>query len=315
MAEKVTIATVARLAQVSRQTVSNVINAPHIVREETRRRVEEAIAELGYRANQAARQMRTGRSRLVAVRIEPTRDGINGWVLDRFLHGLTEAAAEQGYRVVLYDLDAFVLHGTDHGDPRPPWLTERGVPFVTFGRPWDAPHDRSWVDIDGAAGTGQVTRRLIGAGHRRIAFVGWPTGSGTGDDRRAGWSRELAARGLSADLDARTQDGGDQGEACAAELLALDDPPTALVCASDSLAVGALRAIGALDGARDRAVAVAGFDDTPVAQAVGLTSVSQPLPEAAARCMEMLIHLLDGDPAGAQAPVLLVPSLVVRNTA
>jgi DNA-binding LacI/PurR family transcriptional regulator len=52
-----------------------------------------------------------------------------------------------------------------------------------------------------------------------------------------------------------------------------------------------------------------------VAQAVGLTSVSQPLPEAAARCMEMLIHLLDGDPAGAQAPVLLVPSLVVRNTA
>jgi len=334
MAEKVTIATVARLAQVSRQTVSNVINAPHIVRDETRRRVEEAIAELGYRANQAARQMRTGRSRLVAVRIEPTRDGINGWVLDRFLHGLTEAAAVQGYRVMLYtadepkdeistyedllaayDLDAFVLHGTDHGDPRPQWLTERGVPFVTFGRPWDAPHDRSWVDIDGAAGTGQVTRRLIEAGHRRIAFVGWPPGSGTGDDRRAGWSRELAAYGLATDLDARTQDGVDLGEACAAELLALDAPPTALVCASDSLAVGALRAIGALHGARDRGVAVAGFDDTPVAQAVGLTSVSQPLPEAAARCMEMLIHLLDGDPAGAQAPVLLVPSLVVRTTA
>src|ERR687889_364769 len=132
MAEKVTIATVARLAQVSRQTVSNVINAPHIVREETRRRVEEAIAELGYRANQAARLMRTGRSRLIAVRIEPTRDGINGWVLDRFLHGLTEAAAALGYRVMLYtaaghdqelrtyedllaayDLDGFVLHGTD----------------------------------------------------------------------------------------------------------------------------------------------------------------------------------------------------------
>ena len=93
MAEKVTIATVAEHANVSRQTVSNVINSPHIVREETRRRVEEAIAALGYRANQAARQMRTGRSRLLAVRIEPTRDGINGSVLDRFLHGLTFAAA------------------------------------------------------------------------------------------------------------------------------------------------------------------------------------------------------------------------------
>ncbi|WP_249713797.1 type 1 periplasmic-binding domain-containing protein [Rhizomonospora bruguierae] len=81
--------------------------------------------------------MRTGRSQLIAVRIEPTRDGINGTVLDRFLHGLTEAAAPAGYRVVLYtaeddaaeiatydellsayDLDGFVLTSTHHGDTR-----------------------------------------------------------------------------------------------------------------------------------------------------------------------------------------------------
>ena len=72
--EKVTIATVARRAGVSRQTVSNVLNTPDVVREETRERVREAIAELGYRVNQAARQMRTGRSRLIAVRIEPAND-------------------------------------------------------------------------------------------------------------------------------------------------------------------------------------------------------------------------------------------------
>src|SRR5690242_9677630 len=102
MAEKVTISTVARHAQVSRQTVSNVLNSPDVVREDTRRRVLEAIEVLGYRTNRAARQMRTGRSQLIAVRIEPTRDGINGSVLDRFLHGLTEAAATAGYRVMLY---------------------------------------------------------------------------------------------------------------------------------------------------------------------------------------------------------------------
>ena len=137
MAEKVTIATVARHARVSRQTVSNVLNAPHIVRQETRQRVEDAINALGYRANQAARQMRTGRSRLIAARIDPTRDGINGSVLDRFLHGLTETADAAGYRVLLYtatdddreiatygdllgtyELDAFVLVGTKYGDPR-----------------------------------------------------------------------------------------------------------------------------------------------------------------------------------------------------
>jgi DNA-binding LacI/PurR family transcriptional regulator len=331
MPEKVTIATVARHARVSRQTVSNVINAPHIVREETRQRVREAITTLGYRASQAARLMRTGRSRLIAVRIEPTRDGINGTVLDRFLHGLTEAAATAGYRVMLYtaaddaaevatyddllsayDLDAFVLTGTDHGDPRSTWLAERDVPFVTFGRPWDDPDRlRQWVDVDGAAGTAEATRRLLNTGHRRIAFIGWPAGSGVGDDRRYGWrSAVLAAGGEPTGLDRETPDGVANGEGAARDLFALADPPTALVCASDSLAVGALRAVRALG----RTVAVTGFDDTPVAQAIGLTSVSQPLALAAASCVDLLAGVLDGGPDGAPSRVLLQPSLVVRET-
>src|SRR5258706_4546088 len=102
MVAKVTIATVARHANVSRQTVSNVLNAPDLVRDETRLRVQTAIEQLGYRTNLAARQMRTGRSRLIAARIDPVRNGIEGTVLDRFLHGLTEAAAPAGYRIMLY---------------------------------------------------------------------------------------------------------------------------------------------------------------------------------------------------------------------
>ena len=102
MPSKVTIDTVARHANVSRQTVSNVLNAPDMVRDETRARVVAAIEELGYRTNNAARQMRTGRSNLIGVRIDPVRNGIEASVLDRFLHGLTEAAAPAGYRVVLY---------------------------------------------------------------------------------------------------------------------------------------------------------------------------------------------------------------------
>ncbi|MBO4210476.1 LacI family DNA-binding transcriptional regulator [Micromonospora echinofusca] len=331
MPQKVTIATVARHARVSRQTVSNVLNAPHIVREETRQRVQEAISALGYRANQAARQMRTGRSRLIATRIEPTRDGINGSVLDRFLHGLTDAAGVAGYRIVLYtaaddtaelatyddllgayDLDGFVLTGTDHGDPRTAWLAERGVPFVTFGRPWDTPDQHPWVDVDGASGAAQATNRLLETGHRRIAFIGWPTGSGVGDDRRSGWRTALRAAGLDpTDLDRETSDGIVQGEQVARNLLALPDPPTGLVCASDSLALGALRAVRALD----RPVAVTGFDDTPVAEAVGLTSVSQPLGRAAARCMDLLTRILDGPRGDGPHQVLLRPTLVVRQTA
>jgi DNA-binding LacI/PurR family transcriptional regulator len=320
--EKVTIATVAREAGVSRQTVSNVINTPEVVRAETRDRVREAIASLGYKANQAARQMRTGRSRLLAVRIEPARDGINGSVLDRFLHGLTDAAALAGYRVMLYtaaddadeiatyddllsgyDLDGFVLTSTHHGDPRTSWLAGRDVPFVTFGRPWGAPETHSWVDVDNAAGTAAATRRLLDTGHTRIGFLGWPAGSGVGDARRAGWAGTMADAGLSNQLDRAVVDGVDSGAAAARELTTA----TALVCASDSLALGALQA--------DRNKAVIGFDDTAVARAIGLTSVSQPLAEAAARCMDLLAELLDGQAPTTPTTLLLSPSLVLRQTA
>ena len=323
MADKVTIATVAAHANVSRQTVSNVLNTPHLVREETRERVREAIAALGYRANQAARLMRTGRSRLLAVRIEPTRDGINGSVLDRFLHGLTEAAAPAGYRILLYaaaddraeiatyddllaryELDGFVLTSTHHGDVRTSWLAERGVPFVTFGRPWGAPDSHPWVDVDNAAGTAAATRHLREAGHRRIGFIGWPAGSGVGDERRSGWANTAGPD--HADLDRATVDGVVEGEAAARDLLSISDPPTALVCASDSLAVGAYTVASP-------GVAIAGFDDTPVARVLGLTSVAQPLAEAAARCVDLLAGVLDGGTA--PRPVLLEPSLVIRQSA
>ncbi|GAA3834462.1 LacI family DNA-binding transcriptional regulator [Sphaerisporangium flaviroseum] len=343
MADKVTIADVARHAGVSRQTVSNVLNAPELVREHTQRRVLEAVQALGYRASQAARQMRTGRSQLIAARIEPAQDdGINGFVFDRFLHGLTESAALAGYRVLLYtaadheaelatfdDLlgvyvpDAFVLTSLDYGDPRPAWLLEQRIPFVTFGRPWGVPPAQRypWVDVDGAAGTAAATRYLLDAGHRRIGFLGWPAGSGVGDDRREGWARTLTAAGAEpaelAELDYRTDDGAPHGEAAARALLDRDRPVTALVCVSDSLALGALQA--------GRGIAVIGFDDTPVARAVGLTSVSQPLSEVATRCVSLLTRALDGNGAGARAretqaydtgtEVLLRPSLVRRRSA
>jgi len=331
MAKRVTITMVAQHANVSPQTVSNVLNAPHLVRPATQQRVHEAISELGYRANQAARQMRTKRSRLIAVRIEPTHDGINGSILDRFLHGLTEAAAPALYRVLLYaaggdtaeiatfddllgayDLDGFVLTSTHHGDPRTSWLAERGVPFVTFGRPWGALDSHPWVDVDGAAGTAAATRHLIRAGHRRIGFLGWPAGSGVGDDRRQGWADALAEAGLSAgELTTFTTDRVDEGEAAARTL---KDETTAFVCASDSLAVGALRAIS---GGRAGGRPVIGFDDTPVAQAVGLSSVAQPLPEAAGHCVRLLAGLLDSPtaPRTEDTQVLLTPSLVLRHSA
>lgn len=337
MTVRPTLESVALHAQVSRQTVSNVINSPSIVSPHTADRVRRAIAELDYRPSRAARQLRTRRSMMLALRLEPDRGGINGSVLDRFLHAVVTGAQVASYRVVLYtaadddaeiaafhdllsgnDLDGFLLTSTHHGDKRTRWLSERRIPFCTFGRPWgltgdgvEQPH--SWVDVDGAAGTRAAVAHLVERGHRRIAFLGWPAGSGVGDDRRSGWESGLRAAGLGADprLDARVDDDVEAGRSVAMSLLALAEPPTALVCASDSLALGAMAGGQAPVGAGR--LAVTGFDNTPVARAVGLTSVGQPLDEVAAECLRLVLATI-AEPGRPAASVLIEPTLAQRTS-
>ncbi len=327
MTRRATLEDVAARAEVSRQTVSNVINSPGIVRPATRDRVLAAIAALDYRPNVAARSLVTRRSRVLGFAVPPSTRGTRYAVGSAFLHALTEAAQDEGYRIMLFsagtdadeiaqytdlldgaDLDGFVLANTHHGDPRTAWLTERGVPFVTFGRPWgdpDAPHH--WVDVDGAAGTRAAVAHLAAAGHRRIGFVGWPAGSGVGDDRRAGWAEAMTALGARAeDLNhwqTVARESVEDAMAPVTELL-LTETPTALVCVSDTVAVAALMARRELD----LPVAVVGFDDAPVAEPLGLTSLRQPLAEAATRCLDLVLRPERDEPH----EVLLAPDLIVR---
>lgn len=338
MASRPTLASLAEQLGLSRQTVSNAINAPERVKPETLRRVNDTISATGYRPNAAARQLRTRRSRNLGFRLMPTEDGINGAILDRFLHSLTENLQEHGYRVTLFaarddeaeirsyeelletsDLDGFVLVGTHQGDARSDWLLARSVPFVSFGRPWNVSGDdkdcaHSWVDVDGRAGTEEATTYLLDRGHRRIGFLGWPEGSGVGDDRRSGWASMLAGTAAAADIDALSigvPDGTRQG-AEGARLL-LERGATAVVCASDSLALGASEQFRA--AAPGNPPAVIGFDDTPVAAALGLSSVAQPVEQAAREIVDIMCHVLDGSPEG-QVPVthrLLKPRLVLRD--
>jgi DNA-binding LacI/PurR family transcriptional regulator len=365
-----TLNSVAEAAAVSRQTVSNVINSPEVVSPETRERVLAAIERLGYRPNTAARQMRTTRSQIIGLCIPPSGNGVSGVVLDQFLHSLTATAERYDHRIMLFTaaddeaetrayadliasvgIDGFVLTNTHHDDLRTRWLLERELPFVTFGRPWGAEDTHPWVDVDGAAGTRLATDHLVRQGHRRIAFVGWPEGSGSGDDRRAGWAAGLAAAGLGEGPQAAVYDGVEGGRSATARLLdaggdgrAANLPggpgpagsvsrqesrpaseahptrlpgtgaPTAFVCASDSLALGVtaeLRDRGIRPGAD---AAVIGFDDTPTASVLGLSSVAQPIADVAAECVRQLRTILRGDTPSGPATTLFTPHLVLRTT-
>lgn len=328
-----TISSVASAAAVSRQTVSNVINAPHRVREDTRRRVEQAIAEAGYRPLKAAQTLRTRRSSLIAVGI--TQAGATrNLLLEGFLHALTEEAQRRGYRILLmtgaddaseirgydelltdYDIDALVFMATHRGDQRVPWLLERGTPFVTFGRPWGSTASHPWVDVDGAGGVRAATEHLLSAGHQRIGFIGWPAGSGVGEDRHSGWEQACRTAALPQDgLSRRIEDGLEQGRKACASLLDSPEPPSAIVCVSDTIAVGAWVEVTARGGRPGRDVAIIGFDDSPTAAMIGLSSVAQPLGAAAAVCVDCVQTFTHHTNASAPRQVLLAPKLIVRES-
>lgn len=342
-----TIEDVARHAGVSRQTVSNVLNTPAIVRESTRERVRASIEKLDYAPHASARRLRTQRSSTIGLRLDAYAGGTSGVVLDRFVHALTERADEHGLRVLVYaartpadeiarwndlvhggDIDAVVVSGTFHGDPRTQWLLRRGLPFVSFGRPWsDATDDRGdggvshehphpWVDVDGAAGTAAATRHALATAGPRVAFLGWPVGSGTGDDRARGWRVEIGAR---AGGPTAPRLMAEENVAAARDVVArlLADTRRgdldAIVCASDSLAIGAhLAAVGA----ERPGLPIIGFDNTPAVAALGLSSVEQ-LPEAvAAGALDLLLSATGAVGAAPADPksahVLVQPHLVVR---
>lgn len=102
MVKSPTVEDVARVAGVSRQTVSNVLNSPEIVREVTRERVRAAITQLGYAPSMAARRLRTQRSATIGIHLDPYAGGISGIVLDRFIHALTDRATPRGLRILVY---------------------------------------------------------------------------------------------------------------------------------------------------------------------------------------------------------------------
>ena len=333
-----TLATVAAAAGVSRQTVSNALNSPELLRPDTLERVQNAIERLGYTPNRAARNLRTRSSQLVGLRLDPAVEGTASGLMDRFLHSLVESCKETGLHVLLFtaedvsdpldgydellrsaSVDAFVVTDTYRGNPQAAWLEERQVPFVAFGRPWTEPDaNHPWADVDGRAGVILAVDHLVDRGHQRIAWVGWQKSSTIGEDRRSGWVDRMHERGLSTSrLSARGEDTIEFGRRAAHALLDQDgEQPSAFVCVSDTVAMGVLQAIserGRRPGPGD--LAVVGFDDSLAAQVVppGLTSVRQPLEEVAVQIVRLLEDRLSMR-SSERPHVILTPVLRVRGT-
>jgi DNA-binding LacI/PurR family transcriptional regulator len=310
-----TIAEVAREARVGVATVSRVLNGSPAVRDETRRRVLDAISRLGYAPNATARALSTGRTRAIGV-LAPffTRPS----VIER-LRGVSRVLTRAGYQVVLFDserlgalpgggLDGLLAISLCPGESDLERLAAAGVPVVLV----DHPHDRlAAVFTDDVAGGRLATEHLLALGHERIAFVG-DGESGAGARRRRGYERALADAGVAHDPAlVRSSPCVRDAAALTRKLLGAPDPPTGLFAASDTLALAVLEAAAGFGARVPGDLAVIGYDDIELARYTGLTTIAQPLEESGAGGAQLLLAVLEGAPAAARQ---LTVELVVRET-
>ncbi|MEV0150699.1 LacI family DNA-binding transcriptional regulator [Nonomuraea sp. NPDC050733] len=276
----VTLRDVAELAGVSSRTVSNVVNGYANVTERTRARVQQAVDQLGYRPNVLARNLASGRSGQIAV-VVPYLDTP---YFSELLQGIIRAARVQGYNVLIDQTDGDPEHERmliNHGHSR---LLFDGVIFSPLGLPQDALADRDpglplvvlgervsdgrfdHVGIDDVAASRQATEHLLDLGRTRLAAIGdqpYATGE-CAQLRTQGFREAHERRGLTVheDLIVRSpRFTRPDGAQAMAHLLDRDNPPDAVFCYSDLLALGAIHTLIARGLRVPEDVAVIGYDD------------------------------------------------------
>ena len=328
-----TIKDVAREAGVTTATVSYVLNGTGRVSEATRQKVLTAARKLKYRPSVIAQNLRAGESRIVgfAWHTDPGDEWIA--VKQQFLYHLSVAVERAGYHVLtfiadaddpvqsyvsLFDsgwVDGFVLAPVQPGDPRVARLLELEIPFVAFGRT-QVDLDVPRVGVDDAHGIALAVTHLVERGHRRIGFMTWPDALPDANHAE-GYRRALAAAGIVPDerWSVAAQNTPEDGFRAAQQLLALpaEIRPTAIACASDTLAAGVMRYAAGAGIAVGRDLAVTGYGDLPAAALLTppLTSVRAPLDMIAEWLVALLLDRLYGT-AEYERHLLLEPSLVMR---
>jgi len=321
---------VAQHAGVSIATVSRVLNNTKPVSAETRKRVEEAVATLGYHLNAAGRSLAKAQSLTLLVLVPDFSNPFYGQIVQ----GVESVTREQGYRIMLSDSSGGVagvgsavaslynrlvdgvisLEHLDEGGEliaqirELPWvscsefLPGAGVPYVSID------HGQAAID---------AVQYLINKGHRRIALIAADESYRWARLRREGYEKALKRAKLPVDpalIRTASSTDYEAGSQAASGLLALYDPPTAIFAVSDTLAIGTVKALRRGGRRVPEEVAVVGFDDLPLSAVFepALTTISQPMRELGAAAAQMLLQRLAGERPASRT---LQHTIVLRDSA
>jgi len=281
-----TLIDVARRAGVSKSTVSNVIRGASMVAEPTRRRVERAIADIGYHPNAIARALKARTSSAIgivvpdlanpfyaelAVSVERAASALGYAVLAAHTECAPLTEEEAGRALIERRVDGVVIAGVSLGSSLPGMLLDREIPVVlaSFGEPEDP--RLGVIDHDDAAAMEVIVDHLYGLGHRRVAFASQHLREYGGERRRLGFASALARRGLA--------------------LVELDDGATAVVAHNDMLAIATIDRLERRGLRVPRDVSVVGYDDVPLAAhcRIRLTTVRSDAVEMGRRAVELAV--------------------------
>ena len=321
---------IARLAGVSKKTVSRVINASPFVRADTRERIEAVIAELGYAPDPQARGLAYGRSFLIGL----VYDNPNPQYVVNMQLGLLDGMRGSGFELVVHpcdrgsptfldDLRGFVERQRLYGVVLTPSVSEDervadlmgqlGCEYVRVASvSLDKPEHM--IETRDRLGGREAARHLADLGHTRIAFVSGPPTFRSSHERRSGFEEALAERGLNLSK-AYVAEGAytfDSGIECGRALLQMEPRPTAIFAGNDEMAAGVLQAARQLGVRVPEDLSLIGFDDFQIASRLWptLTTVRTPTREIGRLAVERLMGREDDtrDPKGR------LPALVVRDS-
>ena len=338
-----TLQTIAERLGVSRMTVSNAFSRPDQLSAELRQRILAAARQLGYAGpDPAARALARGTTGAVGVLLtDSLRYAFTDEVATGFLGAVVDELAPTGLALTLLTSDergdvipardiaidgALVYSCRPQSEARD-WLLRRKVPVVFVDQ--DPVPGISSVNVDDRGGARAAAEHVVQLGHRKVGIVGLdalfgaPEGGGGAPhpqrQRMLGWRDALEEAGIEPVVAEVTGHGEDEAELAASTLLAGDDRPTAVLCFSDVLALGVLRAARALGLEVPADLSVVGFDDSPVARwsDPGLTTVRQDVAAKGRIAAEALVSAIEHNRNGSTARVRhrVVPTeLVVRES-
>jgi LacI family transcriptional regulator len=328
----VTLKDVARLSGVSPMTVSRVINGGERVSPQTRQRVEQAIAELGYVPSRVARGLIRQKTHTLALIVPDVANPF----FTLIVRGAEDVARRSDYRIILCDtradltierdvIEEMIAHRvegiaiapvSDRSRSHLRRLARYGVPFVLIDRTVPGV-DCDVVVGDSAGGARRLVEHLIGLGHRRIGLIVESDEVSTARDRREGYEQALRAGGLPVDpaLIVRATVDPDGGFDGMRRLLELEQPPTAVFTVNNLVALGAIEAVRARDLEVPDDIALVCFDDIEYASRLYpfLTVMAQPAETLGALGTQLLLDRVEGRARDSRVVVLPAQFIVRRS--